>query len=97
MQQESMNTILMFRTRERTLAVPIEMCWKCFLRSNSICAPGMASAMAGMISLRGDVMPVIDSAVLIGAGPLELHPQQKFLMVESPRGYSPCWSKPSRI
>lgn len=77
-----MKTILMFRTRERTLAVPIEAVLEVLPAFEILCAPGMASVVAGMISLRGEVMPVIDSAVLIGVRPLELHPQQKFIVVE---------------
>lgn len=78
-----MNTILMFRTRERTLAVPIESVLEVLPAFEILRAPGMASIVAGMISLRGEVMPVIDSALLIGAAPLELHPQQKFVVVEN--------------
>lgn len=81
MQQESMNTILMFRTRERTLAVPIESVLEVLPAFEILRVPGMASVAAGMISLRGEVMPVVDSAVLVGAAPLELNPQQKFIVV----------------
>lgn len=85
-----MNTILMFRTRERTLAVPIESVLEVLPAFEILCAPGMASIVAGVISLRGAVIPVIDSALLIGAAPLELQPQQKFVVVE-------CASRPFAI
>jgi purine-binding chemotaxis protein CheW len=81
--QESSQTILMIRSGERTLGVPIGNVIEVVPAYELHRSPGMPAAMAGMISLRGDVLPVVDTAVLVGAGPLTMHPQHKFLIVQS--------------
>ncbi len=85
MKETPIQTILMFRTHDRLLAVPLETVTEVVPAFEILHAPGLASTIAGMISLRGEVMPVIDTAVLIGREVTLLKPQHKFIIVRATR------------
>ncbi|MBE0644823.1 MAG: purine-binding chemotaxis protein CheW [Bacteroidetes bacterium] len=85
MPESSLHTILMFRTHGRLLAVPLDAVREVVPAFEVLHAPGLASTIAGMISLRGEVLPVIDTAVLIGEEVTLLQPQHKFIIVRASR------------
>ncbi|MFA6234218.1 MAG: chemotaxis protein CheW [Bacteroidota bacterium] len=83
MTENSPNIILMFRSHERMLAVPLENVIEVVPAFELLRTPGLAATLAGVISLRGDVLPVIDTAVLIGKSVTVLKPNHKFIIVRS--------------
>ncbi|MFZ1730585.1 MAG: chemotaxis protein CheW [Bacteroidota bacterium] len=85
MTESSPNIILMFRSRERLLAVPLENVIEVVPAFELLQTPGLAPNLAGMISLRGEVLPVIDTAVLIGDDRTILKPQHKFIVLHTSR------------
>ncbi len=85
MTAEATNTILLFRTSGRLVAVPIAGVQEVVPAFEILRTPGLATTLAGMISLRGEVLPVIDTSVLFGGDAMQLCPQQKFIIIRAAR------------
>ena len=79
----SIHTILSFRSGGRFLAAPIEAVREVLPAFEILRTPGLASVSPGVISLHGEVLPVIDSGLLIGGDPVALHPQCKFVVIDT--------------
>lgn len=79
------NIILMFRSHDRLLALPLATVIEVVPAFELMHTPGVSPALAGMISLRGEVLPVIDVGVLIGESKTILKPQHKFIIAKTSR------------
>ena len=76
-------TILVFRSSGRVLAAPIANVREVVPAYELLRVSGMPPVLAGMMGLRGEVLPVIDTAALVGEEPLALDARQKFLVIRT--------------
>jgi chemotaxis signal transduction protein len=83
MEKSAPNILLLFRCRERLLAVPLDNVQEVVPAFELLHTPGLISSLAGMISLRGEVLPVIDTAVLIGEDATVLKTRHKFIIART--------------
>ena len=75
-------TALVLRTRDRLLAVPVAQLQEVLPAFELLRVAGMPAVMARLIGLRGEVLPVLDAAVLLGDAALELDVHMHFLVLE---------------
>lgn len=76
-------TALLIRTRDRLLAVPVEHVHEVVPAFEMLRVTGMPPVMAGLIGLRGSVLPVVDTSVLLGQDALELGVHMHFIVLET--------------
>ncbi|MDX9758761.1 MAG: chemotaxis protein CheW [Bacteroidota bacterium] len=85
----SIHTILSFRSGGRLLAAPIEAVREVLPAFEILRTPGLAPVSPGVISLHGEILPVIDSGLLLGGPAIVLHPRCKFVVIDiAPRAFA---------
>lgn len=80
---QQLTTVLVFRSRTRLLAAPIDAVREVVPAFEILRVSGMPPVLAGMIGLRGDVLPVIDASVLVGEETVRLDARMQFLIVRT--------------
>ncbi|MBR9978014.1 MAG: chemotaxis protein CheW [Bacteroidetes bacterium] len=81
MTQETPNIHLVFRSRERLLSVSLRHVVEVVPAFSLLHTPGLSPVLAGMIAFRGDILPVIDSAVLLGEAATAIDPDRQFIIL----------------
>ena len=72
--------ILLFRTGDRLMGLPLSQVQEVLPAFTCKEAPGMPELFAGLIMLRGEVLPVIDSGRIAGPGRSVMHAHHQFII-----------------
>ncbi|MDT8325029.1 MAG: chemotaxis protein CheW [Bacteroidota bacterium] len=78
----STHTLLLFTAAERRLALALEQISEVVPAFEMKHAPGLAEQLAGLISFRGRVLPVIDCRWLVDGSRTTLHHQHSFIIAQ---------------
>ena len=74
------HTLLLFSSADRIFALPLAQIQEVVPAFEIKVTPGLADMIAGLISFRGRVLPVIDCRRCVDASPTVLHPHQSFII-----------------
>lgn len=79
---EPTQTLLLFSAADRFLALPLDRITEVVPAFEMKSAPGLAAHLAGLISFRGRVLPVIDCRTLIDGSRTTLRHQHSFIIAQ---------------
>lgn len=83
MHPQSQISILIFRNRNRRFGLMLNNIREVLPAFALTTAPGIADLYSGLISLRGEVLPVLDVAHLSGDESTVLRPQHQFVIAQT--------------
>lgn len=73
---------LLFRIGERVFGLPVEAIREVVPAFEIMDAPGLSPTTAGLLSLRGEILPLVDVGLLLGNARIGVRPHHKFIVME---------------
>jgi len=83
MNPQTHTSILVFRNRERRFGLMLDQVREVLPAFEITATPGIAEKYVGLISLRGEVLPVLDAARFSNDTATKLRPQHQFVIARS--------------